>query len=512
LLLLHDHLLLKHGKDCISLSAVHPLKSAILRHKARLSAELTRSRLRRGFPTVEALKAAAKSSEEGNTNIPRWVRVNTVKITLKGVLSTTPFDTFTKVELLQTIFDPPEKSQNVYYVDAHIPNLLAFPVSMTQMLTSHHLYTTGALILQDKASCFPAHILNPPPGAHVIDACAAPGNKTTHLAAIMSGGCGIHGKGRITAFERDPRRSEILSKMVNQAGANGIVEIRKASDFLKSNPQADPNLGYTTHLLLDPSCSGSGITAREQAESSMTKFMPLTLPAQSHGVQSKKRKRPTSLPPLEPENKETSTIPNDEAAAALSARLNTLSGFQLTLLLHALSFPHAKRITYSTCSIYGQENEHVVVAALLSPIARERGWKIDSELSMLKEWKRRGIVEEVENKARGLLKHSEELDHSWVKDVAAGCVRCDGGDGTSGFFVACFVRETDGSEVGHTLIQEEEREPQGEYEEMFEEWEGINDAIEAGEGSKLPTISAPKKTIKVPRNSHKRVKLLKRKK
>lgn len=424
------------------------------------------------------------------------------------MLSTTPFDTFTKVESLQALFDPLEKSQNVYYVDIHIPNLLAFPVSMTQMLTGHHLYTTGALILQDKASCFPAHILNPPPGAHVIDACAAPGNKTTHLAAIMSGGCDMHGKGRITAFERDPRRSEILSKMINKAGSNKIVEIRKASDFLKSNPQTDPHLGYATHLLLDPSCSGSGITAREQAESSITKFTPLILPAQSHDVQSKKRKRPASPPPLEPENEE---ILND-AAAALSTRLTTLSGFQLTLLLHALSFPHAKRVTYSTCSIYCQENEHVVVAALLSPISRERRWKIDSELSMLKGWERRGIAGEVENKARSLLKRGEELDNSWVKNVTMGCVRCDGGDGTGGFFVACFVRETDGSGAGHAFIQEEKREPEGEHEEMFEEWEGINDVVETGGGSKLRTVSAPKKKNQAPRNSNKRVKLLKRRK
>jgi len=434
-----------------------------------------------------------------------------MKATLEGVLSTTPFDTFTKVESLQAIFDQKEMSQNVYYVDSYIPNLLAFPVSMTQMLTSHHLYTTGALILQDKASCFPAHILNPPPGAHVIDACAAPGNKTTHLAAIMSGGCSMHGKGRITAFERDLRRSEILSKMVNKAGANGIVEIRKGSDFLKSCPQTDPHLGYTTHLLLDPSCSGSGITAREQAESSVMKFTPLTLPAQPHSVQSKKRKRPTTLPPLVPENEETSTVPNDEDAAALSARLTTLSGIQLTLLLHALSFPHAKRITYSTCSIYCQENEHVIVAALLSPIARDRGWRIDSELRMLTGWKRRGIVEEVEKKARSLLKHGEELDSSWVNDVATGCVRCSGGDGTGGFFVACFIREPTGSGLGHMFIQEKEEVPQDEHEEVFEEWEGIDDVIEAGEGSKLPPLPTPKRKANVPRKPYKRV-LLKRKK
>jgi putative methyltransferase len=49
------------------------------------------------------------------------------------------------------------------------------------------VYTAGKLILQDKASCFPAVVLAPPArkDAVVIDATPAPRNKTTHLSALM---------------------------------------------------------------------------------------------------------------------------------------------------------------------------------------------------------------------------------------------------------------------------------------------------------------------------------------
>lgn len=48
-------------------------------------------------------------------------------------------------------------------------------------------YKTGKIILQDKASCFPALVLAPPAleSGMVIDATAAPGNKASHLSALM---------------------------------------------------------------------------------------------------------------------------------------------------------------------------------------------------------------------------------------------------------------------------------------------------------------------------------------
>ena len=80
--------------------------------------------------------------------------------------------------------------------DAHVNNLLLFPPQAR--LTDTSEYSDGRLILQDKASCFPAVVLDPPsyPGSVIIDATAAPGNKTSHLSALM----GNQGKVQGSAF------------------------------------------------------------------------------------------------------------------------------------------------------------------------------------------------------------------------------------------------------------------------------------------------------------------------
>jgi putative methyltransferase len=80
--------------------------------------------------------------------------------------------------------------------DEHVPNLLLFPPDFS--FQCDPLYLSGKIILQDKASCFPALILSPPAsdGTVVIDATAAPGNKTSHLSALM----GNKGKVQFSLF------------------------------------------------------------------------------------------------------------------------------------------------------------------------------------------------------------------------------------------------------------------------------------------------------------------------
>jgi 16S rRNA C967 or C1407 C5-methylase (RsmB/RsmF family) len=75
--------------------------------------------------------------------------------------------------------------RNGFSNDLHVPNLLVFPPNTA--FQDDDLYTSGKIILQDKASCFPALVLSPPATEEsvVIDATAAPGNKTSQLSAIM---------------------------------------------------------------------------------------------------------------------------------------------------------------------------------------------------------------------------------------------------------------------------------------------------------------------------------------
>jgi putative methyltransferase len=82
-------------------------------------------------------------------------------------------------------------------LDEHIPDLLAFNPAL--QFRDDPSYKTGKIILQDKASCFSAFVLALPcndPNAVVIDATAAPGNKTSHLSALMGN------QGKVIHFSR----------------------------------------------------------------------------------------------------------------------------------------------------------------------------------------------------------------------------------------------------------------------------------------------------------------------
>lgn len=441
-MLVHDLLV---NPDGLSLSKNHALRETVSKHKTRLSAEFTRVRLGKGYSSFEALRAAiagghydyqVSSTSTQNTvakasiptKRPRWLRINTIRTSLKQQLHTT-FANFTHVASLEDLSANP----HTIFIDAHVPDLIA--VHPRWQASNHSEYRKGSLILQDKASCFPALLLDPRSDSKCLDACAAPGNKTTHLASLMYEHGYLNGPVRIWASEKDASRAKILDQMIKLAGAENLVNVQAGKDFLRIDPNVTP-WSAVTHLLLDPSCSGSGIIGRDEE---LNVILPSITTGETEGRTSKRQRK--SKPKLLklPQHEVVDAVSNgDKGEAILEARLSSLSSFQIKLLLHAFAFPKAERITYSTCSIYPEENEHVVIEALLAPIAKERGWRIllrHEQPKGLEAWHIRG------NKESCDLAVGNESGLG-AEEVAGGCIRCDKGtaDGTQGFFVASFVR------------------------------------------------------------------------
>ncbi len=107
------------------------------------------------------------------------------------------------------------------------------------------IYEEGKIYLQSLSSMIPAIVVNPKNDENILDMAAAPGGKTTQMAAISNNGA------MITACEKNKIRADRLKYNLDKQGARRVNVIqqdsRKLDDFLKFDK-----------VLLDAPCSGSG--------------------------------------------------------------------------------------------------------------------------------------------------------------------------------------------------------------------------------------------------------------
>ncbi len=109
----------------------------------------------------------------------------------------------------------------------------------------HELWRAGAYATQSRAAMLVARTLAPEPGERVLDLCAAPGGKTTHLSALM------RGEGAIVAVERHQGRASALRRTAERMRATNVtVEVGDAARYTTSEP--------FDRVLVDPPCSGLG--------------------------------------------------------------------------------------------------------------------------------------------------------------------------------------------------------------------------------------------------------------
>lgn len=111
-------------------------------------------------------------------------------------------------------------------------------------------FERGWFQIQDEASQLISHVLAPKPGQRVLDTCAAPGGKTTHLAQLMEN------KGEIFALDINASRLTLLEENCKRLGITNVKVF---------NQDASLPLGFTEkfhRILVDAPCSSMGVLRR----------------------------------------------------------------------------------------------------------------------------------------------------------------------------------------------------------------------------------------------------------
>lgn len=157
------------------------------------------------------------------------LRINTLKTKKEDFLKNPPF-------VLEQI---PWAENGFYYPDCERPG-------------KHPYHDAGVYYIQEPSAMAVAEAAEVEPGERVLDLCAAPGGKTTQLAAAMQG------KGILVANEIHPSRAKILSQNVERMGISNAVVTNETPEALAARFPA-----FFDCIVVDAPCSGEGMFRKE---------------------------------------------------------------------------------------------------------------------------------------------------------------------------------------------------------------------------------------------------------
>ncbi|HID07858.1 MAG TPA: 16S rRNA (cytosine(967)-C(5))-methyltransferase RsmB, partial [Armatimonadetes bacterium] len=113
-------------------------------------------------------------------------------------------------------------------------------------------FQEGLFSVQDEAAMLVGYVVDPQPGELIIDACAAPGGKATHMAELTGD------QAHIIAIDVNPNRMELVKEMVTRLKLQGVEMV--IGDFTELAHQYRRS---ADRCLLDVPCSGTGTLRRK---------------------------------------------------------------------------------------------------------------------------------------------------------------------------------------------------------------------------------------------------------
>ncbi|RLF20071.1 MAG: Fmu (Sun) domain-containing protein [Thermoprotei archaeon] len=197
--------------------------------------------------------------DEYEYNMPKWL-ISRIREILGGEadnllrsLNSKPLISFRVNTLKATVDEVVEGLKEEGYevqVGKYVP--VVVKVKPPFRFEESKLFKQGKIVPQDEACAAAALILNPEPGEVVVDMCAAPGGKTTHMAELMEN------EGIIYAFDIHEDRIKRMRYLIRKTGVENV------RIFKLSCTKAPKVLGeeIADKVLLDPPCSTTGSFAK----------------------------------------------------------------------------------------------------------------------------------------------------------------------------------------------------------------------------------------------------------
>lgn len=170
--------------------------------------------------------------DAGNGTPELTVRANTLKVSAE--------------ELLEKLKNEGIEAEQGKYAEE------AITIKSTVSLSRLEAFKNGLFQVQDESSMLPARVLAPEPGQTVLDACSAPGGKTTHLAQLM------RNTGMIVARDVFEHKLKLVEDNASRLGIN-IIQTELYDALLPDEKHAEA----FDRVLLDAPCTGLGIVRRK---------------------------------------------------------------------------------------------------------------------------------------------------------------------------------------------------------------------------------------------------------
>lgn len=167
--------------------------------------------------------------ETVNMEAPITLRANTLKMTPEALLK--------------------ELTEKKYLVAHQTPVPEEITVLSGPAPAHSKLFQRGLFMVQDPASMLPAHLVDPQPGERILDLCAAPGGKTTHMAQLAGG------KASIVCTDIHANRLGLVLDNVERLEVPGILPVCGDGALPAFRVQFD-------RVLVDAPCSGLGTLRR----------------------------------------------------------------------------------------------------------------------------------------------------------------------------------------------------------------------------------------------------------